>query len=85
MASNIHEQNSRSASHGLPTKPSCSTSKYDTSAFAASAIKSRSLFQKNFLTKIYVSYPTLSRITFFNSYNQKCGSKLVAPLFQTDF
>ena len=46
LTSNTHEQNTRSASHGLLTKSSCSTSKYSTNAFAASAIKSWNFFQK---------------------------------------
>ena len=36
LTSNTHEQKTRLASHGLLTKPSCSTSKYGTNAFAAS-------------------------------------------------
>ena len=61
LTSNTHEQNTRSASHGLLTKPSCSTSKYGTNAFAASAIKLWNVFQKkSFLITIYVSYPTLN-------------------------
>ena len=36
LTSNTHEQKTRSASHDLLTKPSCSTSKYGTNAFAAS-------------------------------------------------
>ena len=48
LTSNTHEQNTSSASHGLLTKPSCSTSKYGTNAFAASAIKSWTFFQKTF-------------------------------------
>ena len=39
LTCNTHEHNSRLASHGVLTKPSCSTSKYGTNAFAASAIK----------------------------------------------
>ena len=46
LTSNTHEQNTRSASHGLLTKQSCSTSKYGINAFTASAIKSWSFFQK---------------------------------------
>ena len=42
--SNTQEQSTRSASHCLLTKTSCSTSKYGINAFAASAIKSWSLF-----------------------------------------
>ena len=43
---NTQEQNTRSASHGLLTKPSCSTSKCGINAVAASAIKSWNFFQK---------------------------------------
>ena len=49
LRSNTHEQNTRSTSHGLLTKPSCSTSKYSINAFAASAIKSWNFFQKRIL------------------------------------
>ena len=48
LASNIHEQNTRAASHSLLTKPSCSTSRYDTNTFNASAIKSWNFFQIKF-------------------------------------
>ena len=48
LTSNTHEQNTRSASYGLLTKPSCSTSKYGTNAFVTSAIKSWNFFQKKF-------------------------------------
>ena len=48
LTSNTHEQNTRSASHGLLTKPSCSTPKHGTNAFATSAIKSWNFFQKKF-------------------------------------
>ena len=48
LTSNTHEQNTSSASHGLLTKQSCSTSKYGINAFAAPAIKSWSFFQKRF-------------------------------------
>ena len=49
LTSNSHEQkNTRSAPHGLVTKPCCSTSKYDTKTFAASAIKSLNFFQRKF-------------------------------------
>ena len=58
LTSKTHEQNTRSASYGLLTKPSCSTSKYGTNAFPASAIKSWNLFKKSFL--ITISYPTLN-------------------------
>ena len=46
LTSNTHEQNTRSASYGLLTKPSCSTCKYGTNAFAAPAIKSWDFFRK---------------------------------------
>ena len=48
LTSNTHEQNSRSASHGRLTKPSCTTSKYGANAFVASAIKPWNLFQRKF-------------------------------------
>ena len=58
---NTHEENTSSAPLGLLAKPSCSTSKYGTNAFAASAIKLWNVFQKkSFLITIYVSYPTLN-------------------------
>ena len=40
LTSNTHKQNTRSGSHGLLAKPSCSTSKHSINAFAVSAIKS---------------------------------------------
>ena len=46
LTSNTHEQNTRSALHGLLTKSSCSTSKYGTNTFATSSIKSWNFFQK---------------------------------------
>ena len=74
LKSNTHEQNTRSASHGLLTKPSCSTSKYGTNAFAASAIKSWNFFQKMFSNNnlCQLSYSQLKLLIknhFFNSYN----------------
>ena len=48
LSSNIHEQNTRFAPHGLLTKPTCSTSKYGVNAFASSAIASWNFFQKQF-------------------------------------
>ena len=48
LRSNIPEQNTRSASHGILIKPSCSTSKYGINAFTASAMKSWNFFQKRF-------------------------------------
>ena len=48
LASNTDEQNTRSVSHDLLTKPSCSTSKYGTNAFTASAKESWNFFQKKF-------------------------------------
>ena len=65
LTSNTHEQNTRSASYGLLTKPCCSTCKYGTNAFAASAIKLWDFFRKK------VSYPTINsncwlRTTFSN-------------------
>ena len=47
-ASNIYEQNTRFASHGLLTKPTCNTSKYGTNGFAASTIASWNFFQNKF-------------------------------------
>ena len=61
-----HEQNTRSASHGLLTKPSCSTLKYGINTFAASAIKSWNFFQKRFSNN-KVSYHKVSCPTL-NSY-----------------
>ena len=46
QTSSTHEQNTRSASQGLLKKPSCSTTKYGTNAFAASATKSWNFSQK---------------------------------------
>ena len=90
LRSNTHEQNTRSASHSPLTKPSCSTSKYGINAFAASAIKSWNFFQKRFSNNdlCQLSYSHLKLLIknhFFNSCNQECSWKLVAPLFQTDF
>ena len=48
LTSNIHEQNTRSASHCLLTKSSCFTSKYVINTVAASAIKSWNFFQRKF-------------------------------------
>ena len=48
LASNTYEQNTRFVPHGLLIKPTCNTSKYGTNAFAASAIASWNLFQKEF-------------------------------------
>ena len=78
LTSNTHEQNTRSASHGLLTKPSCSTSKYGTNAFAASAIKSWNFFQKKFYNNSlcqlsYSHLKLLIKYHFFNSYNQECS------------
>ena len=58
LTSNIHEQNTRSASHGLLTKPSCSTSKYGTNAFVASAVKSWNFFQKKFYNNNLCQLPS---------------------------
>ena len=75
LASNTHEQNTRLASHGLLTKPTCNTSKYGTNGFAASAIASWNFFQKTFpsnnLRQIFYSQlKVLIKNYFFNSYNQ---------------
>ena len=78
LRSNTHEQNTRSASHGYLTKPSCSTSKYGINAFAASAIKPWNFFQKRFSSNnLYqLSYSQLKLLIknhSFNSYNQECS------------
>ena len=78
LRSNTHEQNTRSASHGLLTKPSYRTSKYGINAFAASAIKSWNSFQKRFSNNnlCQLSYSQLKLLIknhFFNSYNQECS------------
>ena len=78
LTCNTHEHNSRLASHGVLTKPSCSTSKYGTNAFAASAIKSWKFFQKKFSNNnlCQLSYSQLKLLInnhFFNSYNQECS------------
>ena len=78
MTSNNHEQNTRSSSHGLLTKPSCRTSKYDTTAFAASGINPWNFFQKKFSNNnlcqlSYSQLKLLIRSHFFNSYNQECS------------
>ena len=77
LTSNTHEQNTRSASHGLSTKPSCSTSKYGTNAFAASAMKSWNFFQKKFSNNnlCQLAYSQLKlpiKDHFLKSYNQEC-------------
>ena len=59
LISNTHKQNTRSVSHGILTKPSCSTSKYGINAFSASAIKSWNFFQKRFSNN-NLCYPTLN-------------------------
>ena len=78
LRSNAHEQNTRSALHGLLTKPSCSISKYSINAFAASAIKSWNFSQKRFSNNnlCQLSYSQLKLLIknhFFNSYNQECS------------
>ena len=75
LASNAHEQNTRFASHGVLTKPTCSTSKHGTNGFAASAIASWNFFQDKFpsnnLRQIsYSPLKVLIKNYFFNSYNQ---------------
>ena len=52
LASNTHEQNTRFASHGLLTRSACDTSKYDTNAFAASAIASWNFSKKSFPVRV---------------------------------
>ena len=78
LTSNTHEQNTRSASYGFLTKPSCCTSKYGTNAFAASAIKSWNFFQKklsnnNLCQLFYSQFKLLIKNHFFKSYNQECS------------
>ena len=75
LASNSHKQNTRFASHGLLTKPTCNTSKYGTNGFAASAIASWNFFQNKFpsnnLRQIsYSQLKVLIKNYFYNSYNQ---------------
>ena len=74
LRSNTPEQNTRTASHGLLTKPSCSSSKYGINAFVASAMKSWNFFQKRFSNNnlCQLSYSQLKLLIknhFFNSYN----------------
>ena len=76
LTSNTHEQNTRSALHGILTKLSCSTSKYGTNAFVASAIESWSFLQKMFSNKnlcqlSYSQLKLLIKSPFLNSYNQE--------------
>ena len=52
LSSNTHEQNRRSASHGLLTKPSCITSKCSSDSFTFSAFMS-SIFLQNFFFQWY--------------------------------
>ena len=78
LTSNTHEQNTRSASHRILTKPSCSTSKYGTNAFAASTIKSWNFYQKKFSNNnlcqlTYSRLKLLIKNHFFKSYNQACS------------
>ena len=78
LKSNTHEQNTRSASHGLLTKPSCSASKYGLNAFVLSAIKLWNFFQKRFSNNnlcqsFYPQLKLLIKNHFFNSYNQECS------------
>ena len=75
LASNTHKQNTRVASHGLLIKPTCNSSKYGTNAFAAPAIASWNLFQKEFpsnnLRQVsYSKFKIWVKNYFFNSYNQ---------------
>ena len=77
LTSITHEQNTRSASHGLLTKPSCSTSKYGTNTFAVSVIKSWNFFHRKFsnnnLYQLFYSQLKLLINHFFNSYNLECS------------
>ena len=75
LASNTQEQNTRFASHGLLTKPTCNTSKYGNNPFAASAIASWNFFQKEFPSNnlrqtSYSQLKVLIKNYFFNTYNQ---------------
>ena len=75
LASNTPEQNTRFASHGLMTKPTCSISKYGTNAFAVSTIASWNFFQEEFVSNSLrqISYSQLKVLIknyFFNSNNQ---------------
>ena len=78
LTSNTCERNSRSASHGLLTKPYCSTSKYGTNASAASAIKLWNFFQRKFSNNnlcqlSYSQLKVLIKNHLFNPYNQDCS------------
>ena len=66
------------ASHDLLTKPFCSTLKYGTNAFAASAIKSLNFLQKKFSNNnlchlFYSQFKPMTKNHFFNSYNKDCS------------
>ena len=82
LASNTHEQNTRLASHGLLTKPTCNTSKYGTNGFAASAIASWNFFQNKFpsnnLRQIsYSQLKVLIKNYVFSSYIVKTIQKII--------
>ena len=85
MTSNIHEENTRSASHGLSTKPSCNTSKYGTNALAASAIKSWNFFHRKLSNNnlCQLSYSQLK--VLIKKHFSILTITIVVPLFQTDF
>ena len=82
LESNTHEQNTRFASHGLLTKPRCSTSKYNTNGFAASATASWNFFQNKFpsnnLRQIsYSQLKVLIKNYVFSSYIVKTIQKII--------
>ena len=89
LTSSNSKQSARSALHGLLTKPSCSTSKYGTNAFAASAIKSWNLlkrkFSNNSLCQLsYSQLKVLIKNHFIISYNQtdfKLRWKIIFGIF----
>ena len=59
LRSNTPEKNTRPASHGLLTKPSCNSSKYK--CFCCFSYEIMEFFsKKGSLITIYVSYPTLN-------------------------
>ena len=71
LTSNTYEQNTRSTSHGLLTKLSCNTWKYNTNTFAASGIVSQNFSKESFLITVYVNY-----YSFFKDY---LHCKIITP------
>ena len=76
LTSDTYEQNTRSASHGLLTKPSRNTSKYSNNAFAASVIFSWNFFQRlfsnnNLCQLSYSQIKVLIKNYLSDSYNQE--------------